>query len=245
MQFISNPRLRSYFGAEHNLLQTVFWSFGEIDRMAAWLVLLPWSIFVAVACISSSDAAMPESEDDVMQGVERIVDDAPVSEEAGDAEANRRGGFLRAAIATPWIPDPTIGIDPGSQMLFREIYNGLTAISDDPSEPLKLDLAQGFEVMDGGRRYSFLLHPELKFSDGTPLTASDVKWSWERALAPATGSEGASATLGNIAGAAEILSGVASELAGVEVVDERRLIVTLAQARSDFLASLADPAHQC
>ncbi len=53
------------------------------------------------------------------------------------------------------------------------------------------ELATGYEVSDGGRRYRFRLRPST-WSDGAPLGAADFEWSWRRVLDPATGSRYAS-----------------------------------------------------
>src|SRR5712692_11917729 len=50
-------------------------------------------------------------------------------------------------------------------------------------------LAQSHEVSSDGLTYTFHLRPNLKFSDGTPLTSQDVVYSINRALLPATRSE--------------------------------------------------------
>src|SRR5258708_6507186 len=38
---------------------------------------------------------------------------------------------------------------------------------------------------DGGKTWTFTLKDGLKYSDGTPITAADVKWGLERSFAPA------------------------------------------------------------
>ena len=204
-----------------------------------------WVIVVSLLLLSFG-CESPISEDVVQvdrfvnEGIEQ-VSDAGEPELVADTEAGKRGGFLRIPTGNTWTPDPAIDDSPDSQMLYSEIYNGLTTISDKDSDPFQPDLAQNFQIDDDGKTYSFLLRPELKFSDGSPLTSSDVKWSWERALKPSTGSSRAWDVLGAIQGAGSVAKGEKSELNGVEVVDERRLIVKLENPRPDFLALLADP----
>ena len=50
-------------------------------------------------------------------------------------------------------------------------------------------LAASHSVSSDGLTYTFTLRPNLKFSDGTPLTASDVAYSINRTLLPATQSD--------------------------------------------------------
>ncbi len=82
----------------------------------------------------------------------------------------------------------------------------------------------------------------MKSSAGRPVTASDFKWSWERALAPNLNSERARETLGNILGTDAVIEGRTKELAGVEAIDDRILRVTLSKPNMGFLMAVADPA---
>ena len=52
----------------------------------------------------------------------------------------------------------------------------LTRIDEEGS--VYASLAHGWEISDEGRTYTFHLRDGLRFSDGTPLTAADVRRSW-------------------------------------------------------------------
>ena len=45
------------------------------------------------------------------------------------------------------------------------------------------ELAESWEVSDDGKTYIFHLRKDATFHDGTPVTAKDVKWSFDRAIA--------------------------------------------------------------
>ena len=45
------------------------------------------------------------------------------------------------------------------------------------------ELAERFDVSPDGLKITFHLRPDAKFQDGTPVTAEDVKWSLDRAVA--------------------------------------------------------------
>jgi len=49
------------------------------------------------------------------------------------------------------------------------------------------DGARAWEVLDGGRRYVFHLRQDVRWSDGTPVTAHDYEYGWKRSLDPANG----------------------------------------------------------
>src|ERR1700694_1627798 len=68
----------------------------------------------------------------------------------------------------------------------ESIFTGLVAF--DHNVQLQDQLAASHTISSDGLTYTFTLRPNLKFSDGTPLTSKDVAYSINRALAPATNS---------------------------------------------------------
>jgi oligopeptide transport system substrate-binding protein len=119
------------------------------------------------------------------------------------------------------------------------IFSGLVRINADLcAEP---DLAESWEVSGDGTVYTFHLRPNATFHSGSPVTANDVKLAWERATDPELGSLTAALYLGDIVGIEDKLTGDAEGLAGVEVLDEHTLVVTLNGPKPYFLAKLAQP----
>ena len=45
------------------------------------------------------------------------------------------------------------------------------------------ELAESWELSPDGKSVTFQLRPDAVFHDGTPVTAKDVKWSFDRAIA--------------------------------------------------------------
>ena len=80
-----------------------------------------------------------------------------------------------------------------------------------------------------------------RFHDGRPVSALDVKYSWERALHPETASPVAKTYLGDVAGAAALAAGEAVDLEGVQALDDRTLQVTITGPFPYFLAKLTYP----
>lgn len=172
---------------------------------------------------------------EIVEAPQEFIDDDLESSLSGGEP--RRGGVFRFFSGNRLIPDPAVG---ETWRLYGEVYSGLTKLTDNPNAPVEMDLAEKYSVVQSGLEYEFLLRPDLKFSDGSPLTASDVKWSWERALLPETKSRKALSILGGIAGAREVSEGKSAGLRGVVVVDDRTLQVTLDAPLPTFLAQLAD-----
>ena len=169
----------------------------------------------------------------------------PISRPAEPAptqyEDDRSGGELRIEYTGDFIPDPALGYFPEDFFFQAEMYSGLTRITNDSSALTENELAEAYTVSNDGHNYEFRLRPDLKFSDGSPVTAEDFKWSWERALSPELGSQWASTMLGEIAGADEILAGSSDELNGVVAVDDRTIKITLTTPVVHFPALLAHP----
>lgn len=86
--------------------------------------------------------------------------------------------------------DPALSIANTDYTAVSLIFPGLVQL--DSNNMVHLDLATSYKVSSDGLSYTFTLHPKLTFSDGTPLTATDVADSINRALTPATASPSAS-----------------------------------------------------
>src|ERR1700690_4099427 len=79
--------------------------------------------------------------------------------------------------------DPAAQGDLGSAQITAQLFESLTAF--DASLTVEPALASSWVSSDGGRAITFTLRPDLKFSDGTPLTSADVVRSWLRLIDPA------------------------------------------------------------
>jgi len=119
----------------------------------------------------------------------------------------------------------------------RSLFEGLLDY-DLNSLDLKPAAAESYEVSDDGKVYTFHLKPDLKFSDGTPITAQDFRYAWMRVLDPKTASPGAQFFTG-IVGAQDYLDGNATDVPGIEVPDQRTLKVTLVQPDLAFVNIVA------
>mgnify|MGYP000678058420 CR=1 FL=1 len=156
-------------------------------------------------------------------------------------------GPIRAAgPALRYLAGPAGTLDPAfiaaasDVQLLLQLYAGLTRL-DENGEAYP-SLAEGWEISDDGLTYTFDLRDGLTFSDGTPLTAEDVRRSWLRLLDPGVGAT-APDVLSVIAGAPERVAGEADEdEVGIDAPDETTLVVTLRYPASYFLDIVATPA---
>jgi oligopeptide transport system substrate-binding protein len=142
----------------------------------------------------------------------------------GSSEPTPSRETLRVVL--PVVPrelDPTQAADLPSLNVAHELYSGLTRFSGTGVEP---DLAESWDVDQGGLVWTFHLRKNLRWSDETPIVADDFRRSWRQALAPSTGAPYAGPDLGIVRGARH-LHATGSGGLGVEALDDRTLRVTL------------------
>lgn len=149
------------------------------------------------------------------------------------------GGILHLSGTPPETLDPALAQDVVSWGYLLEIYSGLVRL--DSNLQVQPDLASSWSVGNGGRTYTFVLRDDARFQDGRPITASDVKFSLERTLDPATHSPVASTYLGDIVGAQDRLQGRANDVSGIVVIDPRTIQITIDAPKSFFLSKLTYP----
>ena len=164
----------------------------------------------------------------------------PAAPAAKPAEAKPAApkGTLRVALnGEPPTLDPAVTNDIIAGPMVGNLFATLTDV--DSTGKVVPSLAQSWTVSQDGTTFTFKMHPNAKFHNGDKLEAKDVKYSWERALTPATKALTARESLGDIVGAKEMLAGTATELTGARVVDPRTLEIKIAlPIRGDMLSNL-------
>jgi oligopeptide transport system substrate-binding protein len=135
--------------------------------------------------------------------------------------------------------DPAAQGDIGSAAVTAQIFEGLTAV--DPGLSVRPALASSWDVSDGGRRIVFHLRPGLTFSDGSPLTASDVVRSWLRLIDPRSPSPLASLVV-DVEGAEDYLRGRSRDPASVGLrATGGDVEVRLSHPEAEFPSVVAGP----
>ncbi|MBV7695362.1 ABC transporter substrate-binding protein [Streptomyces sp. TRM70350] len=100
------------------------------------------------------------------------------SGDSGENGSNVVMGMSDDVLAT----DPASGYDPGSWLLFNNVFQSLLSFPKGGTEP-QPELAQGCSFTDTSTKvYKCTLKDGLKFSNGDPLTSEDVKFSFDRML---------------------------------------------------------------
>src|SRR5579883_1116460 len=137
--------------------------------------------------------------------------------------------------------DPALAYDQNSLTAISLIFTGLVSL-DDHMQP-QPQLASSWEQSSDGLTWTFHLRSNLKFSDGTPLTASDVAYSIDRALQPATKSTVAPIYLSLIRDSDKLLAGSISTLINDSLLtpNASTIIIETKTKAPYFLSMLTHP----
>lgn len=114
-------------------------------------------------------------------------------------------------------------------LVFRSVLIATPDLSD-----VKPDLAESYTVSDDKLTYTFVMKDNLKWHDGEPLTAEDVKWSVEAALKGSLLNGIYNTAFGRIEGCKEYKDGSAAEISGI-TVDGNTVTFKMAQQSATFL----------
>jgi peptide/nickel transport system substrate-binding protein len=148
---------------------------------------------------------------------------------ASAADTPRRGGVLLAAIAAD---APTL--DPHQEQTFATmqmvapLYSTLLQI--DPLQYPKVigDVATDWKIASDGLTYTFKLRQGIRFHDGSPLTAADVKATYDKIVFPPEGVR-------------SIRKNAYSSIASVEAPDASTVVFKLKFPSASLLSNLASP----
>jgi oligopeptide transport system substrate-binding protein len=133
-------------------------------------------------------------------------------------------------------PSPNAG-DAQSDVVENLVFGGLVRL--DNKLQVQPDAASSWTASDGGKVYTFTLRPGLKWGDGTPVTAQDVVWSFNRAFNPAYASGLVSFYLSHIVGGAAVTAGKAKTVSGIVAIGTNKVRFTLDSPAAVFLNGLA------
>src|SRR5581483_9361681 len=93
------------------------------------------------------------------------------------------GAYVEAYVGQPDALNPLLGEqDPVDREFLPLLFAGLTRL--DAAGQAVPDLAERWDVSPDGRTYTFTLRPGLRWSDGTPLDAADVAFTYGALAAP-------------------------------------------------------------
>ncbi|EIC85393.1 ABC transporter substrate-binding protein [Serratia sp. M24T3] len=122
--------------------------------------------------------------------------------------------------------------------ILSDLFVGLVSIDDNGNA--HPELATSWETKDN-KTWTFHLRPGIRWSDGTPITAQDVVFTWRRLIDPKTASpyESYLGTV-NVVNADKIIAGkLPPDQLGIKALDPQTLQIELTRPMSYFLQMVA------
>lgn len=158
---------------------------------------------------------------------------APLAAGGGAAWAQAKDSAVIGMTLEPPHLDPTAGAAAAiDEVVYANVFEGLTRI--DETGAVQPALARSWEISEDGTTYTFALERGVTFHDGASFEASDVVFSFERAMA-----EGSTNAQKQLFSAIESMS----------APDDHTLVIELKQPQGLFLwnmgwgdAVIVDPA---
>src|SRR5262245_53064646 len=148
---------------------------------------------------------------------------------AAGAESPRRGGVLLAVIGA----DPPT-LDPHQEGTFATLQTVAplysTLLQIDPYSYPKVigDLATDWKISPDGLTYTFKIRTDVRFHDASPLTAADVKASYDKIVSPP-------------AGVRSLRKNAYTMVSAVEAPDPATVVFKLKHPSASLLLNLASP----
>lgn len=157
-----------------------------------------------------------------------------------DAEAKKQVLNVTVSEEIPSL-DTAKTMDGTSSHVMQNIFEGLYVL-DDQDHPIPA-VAKSFKRSEDGKKYTFDLRKDAKWSNGDNVTANDFIFAWKRAVNPQTASQYADMFF-HVKNAKEINKGTMSlDELGVKVINDYKLEVELEQPIPYFLQLLALPIY--
>lgn len=139
------------------------------------------------------------------------------------AQAVPRSDVTLCMSLEPPVLDPTAGAAQAiREVTYGNVFEGLVGL--DRHGRIVPRLAEAWEISADGREYTFRLRDGARFHDGAKLTAADVKFSFERAVA---------------ADSKNAQKWIFAPIGAIATPDPQTVKLTLAQPTANFLYGLA------
>jgi peptide/nickel transport system substrate-binding protein len=139
------------------------------------------------------------------------------------SEAGQAGRVVRLGIQQIAQTDPALISSDSEVLIANQVYDYLVDI--DAQNRISPRLATDWSVSPDGLTYTFNLARGVSFHDGSPLTAEDVVWTFNRLRDPASGYPTAD---------------LYSEITDIHAFGDDQVVFTLAKTNPFFLFDLSD-----
>ncbi len=169
--------------------------------------------------------------------------DAAPEDGGEEIAADGSGGTLRLGLVGPDTIDPEkiVPTDPNELIPVDLLFDGLTALDPETNTAVPA-LAAEWKSEPDLWAWTFTIREDANFSDGSPVTAVDVKFSLERLIKRGDASF-AGSRLEVIDGAREYARGDAPGVSGIIVVTDKKLTITTREPFPQLPELLAAPSY--
>ncbi|MFH0964652.1 MAG: ABC transporter substrate-binding protein, partial [Planctomycetota bacterium] len=154
--------------------------------------------------------------------VVKVDNSAPYTPKIGEPG----GTLVLSSISSPKSFNPILQKEASSSVVTGFIFSGLTRTNGATLLP-EPDLAESWRVSEDGLVYTFTLRDGLRWSDGQPLTADDVKFTFDLIYDP------------DIPNSASDVFSIGGKHFQVEALDDRRVRFTLPTPFAPFLRGMS------
>lgn len=145
-------------------------------------------------------------------------------------------------IGEPAFIDPYNAVESEGIQVIAAVFDSLTVI-DENGKPAPA-AAESWETNEDATVWTFKLNPDAKFHDGTPVTAEDFVYAWNRIVgSPKNTPENPSGIAYHMVGVKgfDEVSTNGGKMEGVVALDDLSLEVTLTDSFADFAFVVAHP----
>ena len=231
----------------------MLWNWLSRSKQIAFVPLLLALVFI-VGCGAAATPAPVVVEKEVVKEivkevpvekevVKEVIREVPVEKEVvvtatpiQTSVTPAASGAIRGGILNTWMNSGTETFDLMQQgrgpafFHFGSIFNGLIQFDpqDETASRIVPDLAEEWEVSEDATVFTFRLRPGVKFHDGRPLTAEDVKFSFDRTRNPPEGIVSAR-------------QGFYTIISSIETPDDATAVFNLSGPDVAFLSAIATP----
>lgn len=208
-------------------------------RLLAFVGLLVLLLTIQIACgggaAEPTSVPAPEGETAPAPTETAVAsEDGDEGEEPTDAPEETEGteepapeaegeGVLRVAMQPIVQTDPAQISSDSEVLVANHVYDYL--VDTDPQSQPAPRLATDWEISDDGLTYTFDLAKGVTWHDGSPFTAADVVWTFDRLRE---------------AGSGLPTEDLYSNIASIEAPDEGQVVFTLSEPNPFFLNDLSD-----
>ncbi|MCR4944503.1 MAG: ABC transporter substrate-binding protein [Clostridium sp.] len=208
-------------------------------RKLSAVVALALTASMAVGCGNSASESSTTASNDTESSTTTKYEASDMSKSPKAASSRGTDTLVIGSIAFDGCFNP-LGYSSSSYdwEVFHALFEPLMA-PDEKGEMTEYRLAESYEISEDNLTYTFKLRDGLKWSDGQPLTAKDIAFSYKIMCDKTYSGENDFITGSTVvAGTKAYYDGTAEDISGIEVVDDQTIKFTLENPSSGAIYDL-------